>query len=256
MSAKKTKREEKSLNESSRVRAALNAERSVKDLNQEIFERASAAFKKGGSVHDSFFHFMLKIPVFAVRFLNAYLPEELLAALDLSDPSNIKILSSDYYDKRLNKHIADLIFLVRCKGEDARVALKLVVEHKAQSGSLVDRKTVAQTLKYAALEIEEQLKKTPNEKIVYQPLVVLFYTGSDPTFEAPSWESCFPLPELLRVEKLREAQIRFRPLCVNLTRMFLEDKLSKKDFLRVMPEIMARASLKQLADHMRRCLAR
>jgi len=123
---------------------------------------------------------------------------------------------------------------VPLKGREEYVALTLIAEHKAQSGSAIDRRTVAQTLKYVALEVEKQLTNLSSDKILYQPLVVVFYTGSDPDFEAPSWENCFPFPEELQIDEHREAQIRFKPVTVNLTRLFLEDKLSKEDFLNVM----------------------
>ncbi len=248
MSAKKTKRETKKAEERKSARADSVLRGRIAKAEYLLYKGACKEFKKGGSIHDVFFHFMLKDVAFAARFLNAYLPKKLRDALDLSEPKKIRTLSTDFYDRRVKKHVADLIFVVPCKEEKKFVALTLIVEHKAQSGASIDRKTIAQTLKYVALEVEEQLRDLPSDAVLYQPLVVLFYTGSDPTFDAPSWENSFPLPELLQVEELREVQVRFKPLCVNLTRLFLEDKLSGDDFLRVVPEIMVRASLKRLKE--------
>ena len=248
MGAKKTKRAEKKASERDRARADSIFRARVAKAEYRLYKGFGKELRKGGAVHDLFFHFMLKDAAFAARFLNAYLPKKLRDALDLSDPKRIRTLSTDFYDSRVGKHVADLIFVVPCKEPNKFVSLTLIVEHKAQSGSSIDRKTVMQTLKYVALEVETALKRESRDAVLYQPLVVLFYTGANPAFEAPSWEDYFPLPEFLQVEELRETQIRFKPLCVNLTRLFLEDKLSDEDFLRVVPEIMARASLKRLKE--------
>ena len=122
-------------------------------------ENAEQIVWKYGSVHDGYFHAMLDNRPFVARYLNAYLPKAVRDVLDLSDPSKIEILSTEFYDERLKKHIADLIFLVPFKNSDARAALRLIAEHKAQSGASVDRRTVAQTLKYLTLEVEVQLKE-------------------------------------------------------------------------------------------------
>ncbi len=216
---------------------------------REGLENADKITRRRVSVHDVYFHAMLDNRPFVARYLNAYLPESVRAVLDLSDPSKIEILSTEFYDERLKKHVADLIFLVPFKDSSARAALRLIAEHKAQSGASVDRRTIAQTLKYLTLEVDARLRELKGDSgVFYQPLVVVFYTGSDPDFEVPSWESCFPLPELLQIEELRESQVRFKPLCVNLTRMFLADELNKEDFLYVMNASMSLASLKRLPE--------
>ncbi len=247
MTSKKSKREKQKSEKLCCSRDASVKRRRIKKAEYLLYRGARKEFKKGGSVHDVFFHLMMKDVAFATRFLNEYLPRKLRDALDLSDPTRLKILPTDYYDARVKKHVADLVFVIPCKNKDEFVALTLIVEHKAQSGATIDHKTIIQALKYAVLEVESQFKNLQTD-VVYQPLVVIIYTGADSNFEAPSWESLFPLPEALQIEELQEAQIKFKPICVNLTRLFLQNKLSKQDFLRVMPEIMARASLKRVSE--------
>ncbi len=255
MSAKETQRRTKKEQSNPKSSVDSYAGLAVDEKKRKQLAAVERALKLGASVHDSYFHFMLKDPAFLADFLGEYLPKEILEALDLSDPSKIKFLSTDFYDERGVKHIADLLFTVPCKEENEYVALKLLVEHKAQSGASLDRKTIAQTLKYVALEVDGELKN-PEEgagsdaaATICQPLVVLFYTGSNPSFEAPSWERSFPLPSSLRVDELREAQVRFKPITVNLTRMYLENRISRNGFLNVMVASMASASLKRLPEN-------
>ncbi len=245
---KTTKREAQKKEERRLAKEDAILKKRVAKANYLIAEAVRKEFQKGGSAHDVFFHLILKDVKFAARFLNAYLPRKLRKALDLSDPSRIKVLSTDLYEERVKKHIADFIFVVPCKEENKFVSLTLIIEHKAQSGATIDRKTILQVTKYVTLELEELLKKSQNGEVVYQPLVVIIYTGANPNFVAPSWETSFPLPQALQVKELRGVQIRFTSVCVNLTRLFLEDKLVDEDFLRVVPEVMARASLKRLKE--------
>jgi len=227
-----------------------NDEFVVDEKRRKQMEAVEKALKSGASIHDSYFHFMLRDPVFLADFLGAYLPDSVLEALDLSDPGKIRFLSTDFYDERGAKHIADLIFSVPCKDENDFVLLKLLVEHKAQSGASIDHKTISQTARYVVLEVDGELKDVQKDvESVYQPLVVLFYTGSDPDFEVPSWESTFPLPSSLQVGELKDSQIRYKPITVNLTRRFLEGKISKNGFLNVMVASMALAGLKRLPEH-------
>jgi len=249
MSDKKTQREpqkRKNLEPS----GVSNDEFVVDEKRRKQMEAVEKALKLGASIHDAYFHFMLRDPVFLTGFLGEYLPEEALEALDLSDPSKINFLSTDFYDERGAKHIADLLFTVPCKEENDFVLLKLLVEHKAQSGESIDPKTISQATRYVVLEVDGELKdQKKNATPIYQPLVVLFYTGSDPDFEVPSWESTFPLPSSLQTDKLKESQLRFKPITVNLTRRFLEGKISQNGFLNVMVASMALAGLKRLPEH-------
>jgi len=115
MSSRETNQQEKKAEQSVRLSDALDDAPGVKKERCDDRTNWDKIIRSPGSVHDGYFHIMLEDRVFAARYLYAYLPEKRRDALDLNDPSKIKVLSTEYFDERIKKHIADLFFSCRLK---------------------------------------------------------------------------------------------------------------------------------------------
>jgi predicted transposase/invertase (TIGR01784 family) len=119
--------------------------------------------------HDSFFKELLARPEMAADFLANYLPAEILALLDVSEPEFIK---DSFVDEELRQHFSDLLYRVRLKrGGDAFVGV--LFEHKSSP----DRWVAFQLLRYEVRFWETERRKGADQLPVIFPLV--FYHGQE-----------------------------------------------------------------------------
>ena len=187
--------------------------------------------RKMGALHDSFFHAIVSFRPILVGFLKTYFPQ-----LDERfDIERAEALPNDLYDKTLTKRIADCIVLIprRDEVESGALSLRLILEHKAQSGSDVDATAIGNIYQYVVWETLQTQRNFPKEKVA-QAIAVIVYNGPDPQYDSPSWEEHFPLPE-----ELKECQLRMKVPCVNLSKLLKANALKGDKFVRVTTEIFA-----------------
>ena len=117
--------------------------------------------------HDRFFKELLSSPQMAADFLRYYLPQEVVAALDLSAPEPVR---DAFVDADLQQHFADLLYRVRLsQGADAFVYV--LFEHK----SAPDRWVALQILRYLIRLWEKLLAQGVSQLPQVYPIV--FYHG-------------------------------------------------------------------------------
>ncbi|MBI3653724.1 MAG: Rpn family recombination-promoting nuclease/putative transposase [Acidobacteria bacterium] len=114
--------------------------------------------------HDRFFKEVFSRPEMAADVLANYLPEEIVALLDLSQ---LELVKDSFIDSQLQEHLSDLLYKVRLRG--AGVAyVYLLFEHK----SAPDPQVAFQLLRYAVriweMLLEQKVKPLP----VIFPLVL------------------------------------------------------------------------------------
>ena len=92
-------------------------------------------------IHDGFFKELFGLPEIAADFMRFYLPDEIVAALDLSVPP--EPVRENFIDEELQRHFADLVYQVRLR-EGATAYLCVLLEHK----SAPDKWVALQILRY------------------------------------------------------------------------------------------------------------
>ena len=117
--------------------------------------------------HDSFFKEMLKTPELCREFFQAFLPEELLAAIDLE---SLGPADKHFISPNLRHYFADSLFTVKAKDSDAE--FYLLVEHSAKPS----KNTTVQVHRYEAEIWADVIKKKGAGKIPYIHTLI-FYTG-------------------------------------------------------------------------------
>ena len=190
-----------------------------------------------GSLHDCYFHFCHKDLAIARECVARWLPW----AREKLDLANLQVHSWEFYSKTLNKSAVDLIYTVPFRDGSGTIPLPLILEHKAQSSTLDNAATLAQTLGYVASYCQEQVSRrrsgaraTP----LLQPLPILIYTGADVGLERLNWSDSFYLPE-----DLAGSRIQFPLRFLNMTRLCQSHQLEASPFLFTAYNLMASASL-------------
>ncbi|MBQ9874170.1 MAG: Rpn family recombination-promoting nuclease/putative transposase [Thermoguttaceae bacterium] len=193
------------------------------------------------SAHDAYFFLLLSDRKFAIEFLTTYFP-------DLAEVLDFDRLSFEM-GTRINllfeKKIADLSFIVPFKERGwENVRIRIIIEHKAQSGSREDRRSLGNIYQYLSLGMTEPLgigSDKGEEPRAAQSIAVLVYTGRDENYNGPDPKKCFPLPK--KLEKYRFGG--YIP-CVNLTRLYKEGKIKGSPLLRLALSALACGGLRTL----------
>ncbi|MGH9840874.1 MAG: Rpn family recombination-promoting nuclease/putative transposase [Blastocatellia bacterium] len=141
--------------------------------------------------HDSFFKERLSRPEMAADFLANYLPPEILAILDVSEP---EIVKDSFVDEELRQHFSDLLYRVKLKrGGDAYVCV--LFEHK--SGP--DRWVAFQLLRYEVRFWESERRKGVEQLPLIFPLV--FYHGQERWNVSRNFSALFDIDDLSEIRK-------------------------------------------------------
>ena len=159
--------------------------------------------------HDAFFRQTLQRPGVAAEFLRLYLPEDIVAQLDLS---RVALEDGAFVDEKLREHFSDLLYRVGLKGGgDAFVFFLL--EHK----SAPDERVMLQLLRYMVLAWD----RLPLPLPLIVPVVV--YHGASPwrlserlsglfapSASEPIWRGYLPdfRHHLLDFTRYRDADLR------------------------------------------------
>ena len=118
--------------------------------------------------HDRFFKHLLSDLNRAREYLRAYLPEELLAELDLG---TLKLENGSFIDDALRESYSDLVFSVATRS-GKRVNPCFLVEHKSHR----DETAVFQALYYAS---SAMLRRARNGEEQWLVIPILFYHGEE-----------------------------------------------------------------------------
>lgn len=114
--------------------------------------------------HDRFFKEVFSRPETAADFLANYLPPDVVAALEISEPELVK---ESFIDKDLQEHFSDLLYRVRLIGGDDAFAY-LLFEHKSWSYEL----TAFQLLRYEVRIWEQKLREKSKRLPLIIPIVL------------------------------------------------------------------------------------
>lgn len=117
--------------------------------------------------HDRFFKELLSSPEMAADFLRNYLPQEVVAVLDLSAPEPVR---DAFVDPDLQKHFADLLYRVRLR-QGVEAFVYVLFEHKSSP----DKWVALQLLRYLIRLWETLLTQSTGQLPPVYPIV--FYHG-------------------------------------------------------------------------------
>ena len=124
-----------------------------------------------------------------------------------------------------------------------------IVEHKAQSGRNVDRTTLINAAQYAVLSTADRLKETieaerdGKTRICPRSLIVVFFTGADENWTAPSMDECFPVPT-----GLEKYAFHMDVQSVNITKLWKEGALKGSPHLRAIFTALAAGGSYQISE--------
>ena len=92
-------------------------------------------------IHDGFFKELFGLPEIAADFMRFYLPDEIVAELDLSVPP--EPVRENFIDEELQRHFADMVYQVRLR-DGTGAFIFVLFEHK----SAPDKWVALQALRY------------------------------------------------------------------------------------------------------------
>ncbi len=119
--------------------------------------------------HDKFFKQVLGNGETAGDFLKNYLPQDLLANIDLD---SLEIQKDTYIEKELEERFSDILYHVRIKGKEGFIYF--LFEHKSYSYQII----ALQLLKYMVSIWDQKVKK--EQKSTLPPIISLvLYHGKE-----------------------------------------------------------------------------
>ncbi|MBQ9874214.1 MAG: hypothetical protein IJM30_07100 [Thermoguttaceae bacterium] len=200
-----------------------NANRENLDSEKSVFS-SSKSGEKYSSRHDEFFKRSVGNERFCPEFMATTLPSEFGQVFDFP---RLRKAPTDFFPPMRGAVRSDLTLFVPIKPEFAQnrtvgsqsdAVVTLIVEHKAQSGSFEDAHTVAQAGLYAfAANYQRVVQRI---RPFLSPIAAIVYNGSNPDIDHFAFGEHFSLPE-----KLALWQIGWTIPCVNLTRLYLDNKI-------------------------------
>ncbi|GAB6059323.1 Rpn family recombination-promoting nuclease/putative transposase [Desulfonatronum parangueonense] len=129
---------------------------------------------QGRAKHDELFKKVIGDPVNARDLLQAHLPPEVLAKLDMN---TLQRIPATFIDEKLKKHYADLVYTVKTVSPECpEIRFYLLFEHKAWPDEFVG----VQVLRYMAL-VWTSILEDPQYKHPKLPpiLPIVFYQSND-----------------------------------------------------------------------------
>ncbi|MBQ9875423.1 MAG: hypothetical protein IJM30_13295 [Thermoguttaceae bacterium] len=215
-----------------------------RELTRSVFRKSC---RGGPSIHDKYFLLNMARRSFMIEVLETYLAdwkEEL-------DIPRFRYVSTARVNRMFDKKIADIMIAIPAKAPGWKdVEILIVIEHKAQSGSKENRRTIANLIQYITLASVEGLDEDSDGKRRFpQALAIVFYTGDDPEFDTPRWSDYFELPE-----GLSKYLVRCEIPCVNVTRLMIEDKIQGSPFVQAAFWALASAGKRTLVENFRKIL--
>ena len=133
--------------------------------------------------HDKYFRSVLSNAEIAKDFVKAFVPQEVVEALDLDDFEQV---TDSFIDEELKASISDIIYKTRFKNMEQDVFVSLLFEHK----SYYESETIFQLHRYLPNIWEHQVKQGAKRPLVI-PLVV--YHGKE-KWKKKGLEDFFSLP--------------------------------------------------------------
>jgi predicted transposase/invertase (TIGR01784 family) len=124
--------------------------------------------------HDSFFRETFSRTEVAEGFLQAYLPPEIVRAIDWS---SLEIAKDSFVEKVLRKHFSDLLYSVRQGGREVKIYL--LFEHKSSEEHWV----ALQLLRYQVRIFELHRKQHPGQPL--SPIIPLVLYHGKPRWRVP-----------------------------------------------------------------------
>ena len=149
--------------------------------------------------HDELFKTFLGDVAIARDFFSVHLPENIQPYCDLS---TLRIQPTEFIDKALHKHYADILYSVTIK--DKPGYLYLLVEHESTPDPLTTWEMLRSWVAIIERDIAQQKKENKGKKHkddIVLPLVVplLFYRGQQSPYPySRSVFDCFTYPELAK----------------------------------------------------------
>ncbi|MCB0582543.1 MAG: Rpn family recombination-promoting nuclease/putative transposase, partial [Phaeodactylibacter sp.] len=138
--------------------------------------------------HDEFFKAALGRKELAIAYLQAFLPEEIVQKLKLSE---LKPANDSYITAKLRKVFSDLVYTCPFGDEGQEILITFLLEHKSQPVKYPH----IQLLQYELEIWELQVKQKEPVKPV---LPIIFYHGKKKWEKKPFEEYFIPLDESLR----------------------------------------------------------
>ncbi|MBI3654701.1 MAG: Rpn family recombination-promoting nuclease/putative transposase [Acidobacteria bacterium] len=147
--------------------------------------------------HDAFFKQLMSRLEVARDFLQNYLPEKVIAALDVR---SLELVDGSFVDEELKDHLSDLIFRVKLK-RGGKAYIYILFEHKSSPDKWVAWQVLRYSIRVWEAEKQKRVKK-------FSPVIpIVFYHGAE------TWQVSLRFSDLLAfegIEELRDYVPEFR----------------------------------------------
>lgn len=146
--------------------------------------------------HDKFFKDTFSQPSIVRDFIENYVPNEIVAALDLSV---LELQKDSFVDEELQEHLSDMLYRTRLR-DGSTLSIYFLFEHK----SYPDRWSLLQLLRYEVQIWEQELKsarddKRPLKSFKLTPILpLLVYHGEREWGIRTEFNTLFDLPDVLQ----------------------------------------------------------
>lgn len=118
--------------------------------------------------HDKYFKTILNEKEQAKSFIENYLPDHLVKAIDME---SLKLLKDSFISKDLKEFYSDILYQVSLKGKKSYIYV--LIDHKTKA----DKSVIFQLLKYMIAIWEKEIKDNPNWKKLPAIFPMVFYHG-------------------------------------------------------------------------------
>lgn len=120
--------------------------------------------------HDRYFRELVSEPQTAAEIARQTLPSEVLAQLDLSNPT---LVDANWIDPDLQAHFADVLYQVPVANSEREAFLLILFEHKSHLEPLI----ALQILRYMVQTWQQHLKENPSPLPLPVIIPLVFYHG-------------------------------------------------------------------------------